>query len=84
MRLCVPESTPLQTGGAVMGRSGGGRTGKGYKGGRGYFIPVRGSGQHPAFGVDGDTAQSARQKRRARAVLRRRERKQAKREAAGG
>ena len=78
MPLCVPEGTPLQAG-AVMGRSGGGKTGKGRGGGRGYFIPVKGSGQHPAFGVDGDTAQSERQKRRARAVAERRERRRTRR-----
>lgn len=47
-----------------MGRSGGGRTGQ--KGGRrGHFIPERGGGDHPLFGMDAAVGRSARRKRRA-------------------
>ena len=38
-------------------------------------LPRRGGGDHPAFGVDGPTGRSARNRRRAEAVTRRRTRK---------
>ena len=55
-----------------MARSGGGKTGRGRSSGRGYFIPARGGDRHPLFGIDGGTAKSARQKRRAEEAEQRR------------
>ena len=64
---------------AVMGRSGGGRTGSG---GAGSWMPNAGSGGHPLYGIDdGGGGKSSRQQRRAAAAERRRKARKARKSA---